>query len=364
MSELAFFDAMQHAMDDQAVDVWNMVRHSRAAGYRLRLGEVTVTELNFYRLRDFWTKSVYIDTNEPNETATGADWEWLIGHDDNWVQIRVQAKIVNEKGSFAELGHPSRSGEQMNRLIDPVSQAVLCRWIPLYVFYSAQPPVSLSKLTIGPHDERLGCSAKLARDVRDTYGPHSKRATLAAKAHLPGSIAWSRIFKGLVTRLAAGQALGSIVDALADQALPDDLNSIDQFWDSSVTAGYCGKDLPEYVKAIIAHQDDEFDRAPLARLEILHPLDEAGTSQIGRDNPVSAEALEGEEPRHARGENIPQLDEESLPKLPSRMLLLDRSSFEQTFPSLPSFVSVINIDQLPLIEGGYSAQDGNTKFDS
>ena len=60
MDALTFFRTMQQAMDDQATDVWDMVEYSRSSGYRLRLGEVTLTELNFYRLRDYWTKGVYI----------------------------------------------------------------------------------------------------------------------------------------------------------------------------------------------------------------------------------------------------------------------------------------------------------------
>lgn len=134
--------SMQAAMNDQAVEIWNMVKYSRASGYRLRLGEVTATELNFYRLREFWTKGVYINTNEPDEASTGADWEWIIGHGQKWVQIRVQAKIINRSGSFAELSHGPRGarGLQMERLIDPPAEDVACRWMPLYVFYTATPP--------------------------------------------------------------------------------------------------------------------------------------------------------------------------------------------------------------------------------
>lgn len=138
MTELQFFERMQKAMTTQAEDIWNMVHHSRARGYRLRLGEVTATEHSFFRLREFWTKRVYIVTNEPDELATGADWEWLIGHGEHWIQIRVQAKILNRSGRFAELGHPHSTGQQLDRLINPDPADVLCRWLPLYVFYAAE----------------------------------------------------------------------------------------------------------------------------------------------------------------------------------------------------------------------------------
>ena len=93
MNELAFFTSMQRAMDDAAKDAWNMVSYSRQhrSPSPLRLGEVTLTELNFYRLRNFWTKQVFLLTHEPVEAKTGADWEWVIGHDDKWIAIRVQA---------------------------------------------------------------------------------------------------------------------------------------------------------------------------------------------------------------------------------------------------------------------------------
>lgn len=127
-----------------------MVSYSRTPGHRLRLGEVTVTEMNLYLLRNFWTKGVYIDTNEPVEKTTGADWEWLIGHGNKWVQIRVQAKIVNRQGDFAGLGHPNGTQQQMDRLIAPVGGTVTCRWMPLYVFYTSQPAFPLSPPFIGP----------------------------------------------------------------------------------------------------------------------------------------------------------------------------------------------------------------------
>lgn len=50
-------------MQAQAEEVWEMVHYSRARGYRLRLGEVTATEYSFFRLREYWTKRVYVVTS-------------------------------------------------------------------------------------------------------------------------------------------------------------------------------------------------------------------------------------------------------------------------------------------------------------
>ncbi|WP_147305451.1 DUF6615 family protein [Subtercola boreus] len=263
MTELEFFQTMQRAMDTQAEEIWDMVHHSRTEGYRLRLGEVTATELNFFRLRDFWTKRVYVVTNEPDETVTGADWEWLIGHGDSWIQIRVQAKIMNRSGRFAELGHPHSTGQQMERLVNPNIEDVTCRWMPLYVFYTAEPGAG----TVVPR--KAGCSAQLASKVRTTYGkPPANRARLTSAAHLPESIPWSSVFDGLVTQLQSGRSLAEIIEKLALRPMPADAAYIGDFWDMSKTAGTCDRALPTYVREIVRRENDEFDEAPLTRLEV------------------------------------------------------------------------------------------------
>lgn len=339
MDALRFFRAMQRAMDDQAVEVWKMVEYSRSSGYRLRLGEVTLTELNFYQLRDYWTKGVYIRTREPHEPTTGADWEWVIGHGDRWVQIRVQAKIINRSGSFSHLSHgPSGAlRQQMDTLIDPPPADVACRWMPLYVFYTATPPAP----PLGTGDQRTGCSAHLARHVRQIYGPHHLgRATLTAKSHLPNSIRWSSIFEGLKTRLEAGESLAAIIDSLANQSLPKTVKSINDFWDASVTAGVCHGGLPEYIRAIVEDRDDEFDDARLGTLEVETPASETETPIVEvrteRDDVVWAT-------RNARA--IQRGDDEAFARLASRRLVLAPSRGESA--PLPNFVSVIDIEKLP-----------------
>lgn len=279
-AEYDFFVRMQQKMDEQAADVWDMVHYSRSPGYRLRLGEVTTTELNFFRLREFWTKRVYIVTNEPDETTTGADWEWIIGHRDQWIQIRVQAKIINANGSFAELGHPRATGEQMRRLIDPGHESVACRWLPLYVFYASQ---NVAKTTV---DRDAGCSAQLAWVVKENYGKPPRRAGrlraldhLPAQSTLPGAIPWSHIFNGLVNRLGAGETLDAIVGSLANASLPPAVKDIDDFWNPRVTAGKCVAELPDYIRAIVARDDDDFDDAPLTELHVASPASQRAEAE-------------------------------------------------------------------------------------
>ncbi|WP_263310053.1 DUF6615 family protein [Brachybacterium atlanticum] len=347
MTALAFFQAMQQAMDDQAADVWNMVEYSRDSGYRLRLGEVTVTELNFYRLRHFWTKGVYLRTNEPDEYSTGADWEWLIGHENEWLQIRVQAKIVNKAGAFSELGHGpiGAKGQQMDRLIDPPDDDVVCRWMPLYVFYTATPPSGRAGQGAGPIDARTGCSVKPARWVRNVYGPHRGRATLAARVHLADSVPWSDVFTGLVTRLQAGQTLSAIVNSLSNQVLPDNIRTVHDFWDPTVSNGHCVGSLPDYVRAIIERRGDHFDDAPLAELQVEVPrLITEDSSPVRAGERIGERGTPGRWPK-----NIGNGD---AAEIPSRKLLLDRPPGKTKVASLPNFVSVIDIDDLPAVRTG------------
>lgn len=310
-----------------------MVHHSRAGGYRLRLGEVSATELNFFRLREFWTKGVYIVTNEPDENATGADWEWLIGHGNNWVQIRVQAKIVNRHGSFAELGHPHRTGRQMDRLIDPDPADVLCRWLPLYVFYAADPPAG----AVVPRN--AGCSAQLATRVRTTYGkPPASRAILSASAHLPGSIPWADIFDGLVLQLRSGRSLSEIVANLAHRPLSSSLGRIGDFWDENVATGTCGDALPSYIQQIVRRDNDQFDASPMTRLEV------DTTARYRRDTSGNGEITEFDRRQFVVDGGSDYLY--SSAQLPARSVVLEPSDHPDSYTSLPSFVSVIDIDRL------------------
>ena len=334
MTELDFFQSMQRAMDTQAEDIWDMVHHSRTQGYRLRLGEVTATEHSFFRLREFWTKRVYIVTNEPDETVTGADWEWLIGHGDSWIQIRVQAKIMNRNGRFAELGHPHSTGQQLDRLINPAIEDVTCRWMPLYVFYTAEPGVGAAL------PRNAGCSAKLATQVRETYGkPPAGRATLTSAAHLPGSIPWSGVFDGLVAQLQLGLSLAEIVANLANRPMPADPDRVSDFWDMNAADGTCDRKMPSYVQQIVRRENDDFDEAPLTRLEV------TASAPLGVERP-DERSITDVVPRQL---DMPRRfnEEDSSALLPSRSLVLDRPNSERSIASLPSFVSVIDIDRLP-----------------
>ena len=270
MNELAFFTSMQRAMDDAAKDAWNMVSYSRQhrSPSPLRLGEVTLTELNFYRLRNFWTKQVFLLTHEPVEAKTGADWEWVIGHDDKWIAIRVQAKILGtgkKIEKFSHLPHKiGRSGiRQIDLLTTPSPGTTLCRCMPLYVFYASAPPLIRFPL-VPDGDARYGCSAVHARTVRkilDNWGNKTD-----AYPYLLFANRWSSIFDPLVSQLKANQSLASIVDKLHNKPLPRNSLNIADFWDKNQADGACSNPTPDYLATIIESRNDDFATADLASL--------------------------------------------------------------------------------------------------
>lgn len=396
MNELTFFTAMQQAMDDAAKDAWNMVSYSRQhrSPSPLRLGEVTLTELNFYRLRNFWTKQVFLLTHEPAEARTGADWEWVIGHDDKWIAIRVQAKILGtgkKVEKFSHLPHKiGRSGiRQIDLLTNPSPGTTTCRWIPIYVFYASAPPLTCFPL-VPCGDARNGCSAVHARVVRRILDNWSNKTN--AYPYLLFADRWSSIFDPLVSRLKANQSLASIVDKLHNKPLPRNSLNIADFWDTSQIGGTCSNPLPDYLSTIIESRNDDFATADIASLVIKHPRQDRSSTEaeFTRDSPKTTRKASTINPPHAAYEEIyktwkvaieyvfksavddtivnageidtildmitPTLNNigaySALPKaippkpLPSRELVLSGDMDINTALSLPSVVTLIDIDQI------------------
>lgn len=397
MNEFEFFSEMQRAMDDAAKDAWNMVSYSRQhrSPSPLRLGEVTLTELNFYRLRNFWTKQVFLLTHEPAEARTGADWEWVIGHDDKWIAIRVQAKILGtgkKVDKFPHLPHKIRrtGARQIDLLTAPAPGTTLCRWMPLYVFYASAPP--LTDFPLAPRsDARYGCSVAHARTIRKIFDNSNNKTD--AYRYLLFADRWSSIFDPLVSQLKANQSLASIVDKLHNKPLPQNSLDIADFWDTSRTAGVCSNPLPDYLSTIIEHRNDDFSAADIASLVIKSPRqDRLNTeAEVTRDSLyyIAREANEIGRPHFNNEDNYkawrgvvnyllkhmvdndavdtgkldaifkeitPALNvagidstfHKSFPRetLPSRELILSEDAELNTHQSLPTFVTLIDIDRI------------------
>ena len=356
--ELGFFTGLQTEMDSYAGQVWSMVKYSRDQGYRLSLGETTLTDLGFYHLRKYYTKTVYIRTEQPNETRTGADWEWLIGHGNEWVQIRAQAKVIDKRGSFRQLGHAVKSVQssrpvmQIDTLISPPSDSVVQHWMPLYVFYASTPPAKTPALAL---DE--GCSARLAHFTRDTLRSNARTLTLTSRKHLQGVIAWSQIFSGLVERLNAGETLDAIISSLATSSFHLGAHTtIHDFWragSSSSTAATHAQSHPtkgnsappEYISRILDSTKDDFHEARAAILNVNYesrPEQPVSTDELGyqtfQESVPSVGPIKPSTP--SWGELSPLH-----PPLPTRSL--DLPTPPDMSNPLPKVVAMLDIDRLP-----------------
>lgn len=347
MNAIDFFKNLQLDMDRQSDKVRSMVEYSRTSGSRLRLGEVTVTELNFYELRNSFTKNVHLYTNEPDETTTGADWEWLIGYDKKWISLRVQAKILGRgerRCSFTELGHPRNTGAQIRTLVNPPAAYVTCRWMPLYVFYTSSPPLPPSG-TATTH----GCSVQSAVTVEKIFNPtrHNKaRHDLKASTYLNGAQPWRNVFDGLIQRLDAGESMHSIVDSLANESLPATTTSLADFWNPTITAGSCSKNLPSYIHEITRKDNDEFTASKDVILRI-----KTGESNSGeKAEEVSPIDRLGPTDRLEKNQLLEIETISTFPSLPVREIRIDAppgsNEFEGAGDSLPAICSVIDLNEL------------------
>lgn len=390
MNELAFFTAMQHAMDETAKQVWDMVSYSRQlhSPAPLRLGEVTLTELIFYRLRNFWTKQVFLRTHEPEEAKTGADWEWVIGHDDKWIAIRIQAKILGtgaDAGKFPHLPYKVKSSgiRQIDLLTDPAPGTTPCRWMPLYVFYASSPPLTNFPRT-SQDAARYGCSTAHARAIRQildnntTIKGNRTFTDTRAGLYLGGVERWSSIFDPLVSQLKANQSLESIVNKLHNRALPQSSLRMEDFWDARQTAGTCSNPLPHYLNTIIDPRHDNFTAADIASLVIKTPqqkdtemqtrtvlqppadVPSSPIKELQRPDLTYADKLlreilnEVHDPRDidsilnqaSSSADLIGVDPGARKTPPTRELILDIDREGRTIQSLPSVVTLIDIDQI------------------
>ena len=390
MNELAFFTAMQRAMDETAQEVWDMVSYSRQyhSPAPLRLGEVTLTELIFYRLRDYWTKQVFLRTHEPEEAKTGADWEWVIGHDDKWIAIRIQAKILGTRanaGKFPHLPHKVKSSgiRQIDLLTDPAPGTTPCRWMPLYVFYASSPPLTNFPRT-SQGAAHYGCSTAHARAIRQilnnntTIKGNYTFTDTSAGLYLGGAERWSSIFDPLVSQLKANQSLESIVNKLHNRTLPRSSLRIADFWDARQTAGTCSTPLPHYLNTIIDPRHDNFTAADIATLVIKTPqqkatekqtraalqpptdVSESPIKELQRPDLTYADKLlreilnEVHDPRDvdsilnqaSSSADLIGVDPRARKTPPTRELILDIDREGRTIQSLPSVVTLIDIDQI------------------
>lgn len=239
-----FISALQMQMELAARDVHERVRITRTTPFQGTLGETTITENLFFSLRHYFTVGGVLEVAIKDESKYGCDWEWVLKNGASWISIRCQAKVINNSGSFSELGH--KIGNNGPRQIDTlINQSLKDRAhiLPIYIFYAADPPVVTTNFN-EPWAPDRGCSANSAYDTREILNPKKggSRNTLLGERHLKYSRGWARVFDGLLKRLVSGEEIGDVVDSLTNIQTPKDCwsNRIDDFWREKSAGGSLG----------------------------------------------------------------------------------------------------------------------------
>lgn len=166
MSAPLCFDFLRHA--DW---VWRRIALADQIGFQF--GEETITDQILMELAIGHPNRLFIQPfNKIEEGKNGADWEWWLGRDGNWIGMRVQAKRIDlPRERFNELFYqsPKSKEPQIEKLIEQAAQASLA---PIYVLYThSENELSLKSEVqhcaanhSGPFHE-CGCLVAHARDL-------------------------------------------------------------------------------------------------------------------------------------------------------------------------------------------------------
>lgn len=116
----------------QAIKTWNWLKSAKEIG--LTLSEESITDFNLLELNLRHLEHIRTQKFTTIEEAdTGADWEWWINFDDNWIGLRIQAKKLDSHSLKYKALHQKKS-----QIDDLINQALSSSppLIPLYVFYN------------------------------------------------------------------------------------------------------------------------------------------------------------------------------------------------------------------------------------
>ena len=158
-----------HTFCNRAIETWNLMYSGEIAG--ISISETTLTELNLLEIKRRHPTKVYIKkfSQQDEGKITGADWEWWIGSNSQWLGIRVQAKRLKADNalSYSSFGHSNKHGNQVDMLIE---NAHIKRLYPMYCFYNSgyikSFPSRWNCGTFAQQENFLGCSIADALTVR------------------------------------------------------------------------------------------------------------------------------------------------------------------------------------------------------
>lgn len=170
---------------DQSIVTWNRLEFSNEND--MGLSEDSITDFNLLELQFLHPLEIRTQKHSNvKEGKTGADWEWWLGSDDNWLGFRIQAKKLDiEKMEYAELDRSNKiRGRQVDLLIkdafdnDPPL-------IPLYVFYNNWDTFKFTPtwnckidhncIDILGSESLFGCGLSYAGNVREALDNRGKK---------------------------------------------------------------------------------------------------------------------------------------------------------------------------------------------
>ena len=168
MSRNLCFDFLRHAD-------WGWRRIAVAHENGFPFSEETITETILLDLKANHPGKLFIQPfSKRQERWNGADWEWWIGRDGNWIGMRVQAKrIALPDEEFHELFYKSKTApkRQIEYLIE---QARADDLVPIYTLYAhSRHEARLSSqirhcnLILPDAFYQFGCLVAHAQDVKN-----------------------------------------------------------------------------------------------------------------------------------------------------------------------------------------------------
>ncbi|MBD1900013.1 hypothetical protein NDI44_12860 [Trichocoleus sp. DQ-A3] len=166
-----------HTFCNRAIETWNLMYFGEIAG--ISISETTLTELNLLEIKRRHPTKVYIKkfSQQDEGKTTGADWEWWIGSNSQWLGIRVQAKRLKDKNadSYSSFNHSNIHGKQVDMLLN---DARINRLYSMYCFYNSGYiktfPSRWNCGTFAQQENFLGCSIADALTVRDILNKNKK----------------------------------------------------------------------------------------------------------------------------------------------------------------------------------------------
>jgi hypothetical protein len=186
-------------MNDLSKQTWFNLTEARRL--KMRMGEVTVTELNLLaiaRLIDRKHLRARLVATRSDEKTTGTDFEiWVKLRSGRVIGFAVQAKIVyvhNGKYEYRSLGHGNKHGNQMQLLEDHAARRGAQ---PVHLFFNGwdKSDPKAPKTPSGKTAELYGCAAVMTPVVLSVRRGIGKRNGVNRVApYLDVSIPWSELF--------------------------------------------------------------------------------------------------------------------------------------------------------------------------